>query len=747
MENTNMQYVRLFNFSEDANMLVNRAIHFSNKEKCNELNAIHLFLAILEKTEAGHDILKKLHVSFESVYAAYAELAAEGLFGELSGSLDVYNLETMTKDLFLILGTATAKTSIKRAEVTPGELLVDLLETESKQLDNFLDYIGTSRSAILDIKNQRFEIPDALVDYVVNMNAEKGKNSEIIGNTDYYVDKMIEVLSRKLEANPCLVGEAGVGKTTLARALVQRIINGNVPKEFINTNVIYINSSLLASGTRFRGDFEERMKCLIDWASKSDVILFLDELHTFVDLGANGNSSSDTAGNMIKKVLSDGDIKIIGATTTKEYHKFIEKDSAFDRRLQVIDVKEPSVETTIKMVEATKSNYESFHNVKIPSDCVKVAVELSGRYIKNKAFPAKAYKVIDQAATVAKLSGRTETSEDDILQTISSITGINVNKITKSEAKQLLNLEGIIGERLIGQENAVKTVSKAIRRAKAGVREEGKPLASFLFVGPTGVGKTELCKVLSDEVALGDTKLIKVDMSEFSEKYSTSKLIGTAPGYVGYGEGGQLTEKVKHNPYSLVLFDEIEKAHPDVFNAFLQLLDEGRMTDGEGNTVDFTNCIIVMTSNAGYGAEKLGKSKLGFNADSYDTDDSEKIALEALKDTFKPEFLNRLDNIVIFEKLEKEQCKDIVKLMLDKLSERVYKNNGITLKFGKSVVDYITDCGFSTEYGARNIRREIQNKLEDVISDAILSETLKNGDTATVSVRNSKVKITVKGDK
>ena len=446
---------------------------------------------------------------------------------------------------------------------------------------------------------------------------------------------------------------------------------------------------------------------------------------------------------MIKKALSDGDIRIIGATTDKEYHKFIEKDSAFDRRLQVINVKEPSIEDAISMIKGSISNYSKFHNVDITEKCIESAVKLSDRYIKDKALPAKAYKVLDQAATIVKLDGRKVTTPDDILHTVSNITGINVNRLDKSEAKQLLKLEDTIGKKLIGQKNAVRTVCKAIRRSKAGVREEGKPLASFLFVGPTGVGKTELCKVLSDEVAIGDNSFIKVDMSEFSEKYSTSKMIGTAPGYVGYGEGGQLTEKVKHNPYSLILFDEIEKAHPDTFNMFLQLLDEGRMTDGEGNTVDFTNCIIVMTSNAGYGAEKLNRGNIGFASDnSQNAEDTEKIAMEALKETFKPEFLNRLDNIVVFDKLNTKQCKDIVKLMLNKLSKRIYDNNEITVRFADSIVNSIAEKGFSDEYGARNLRREIQNTIEDILADEILSGALASGDTATVSMRNNKIHIT-----
>ena len=741
MRKKDMQYIKIMNFDKEANAIINRAIQFSESESCGEINTVHLFLALVEKTEMGKDILEQMNTTFDSLYESYKDIAKTGDYYNNNGRVDIYNLDNMTQELFIILTAATSRMAMRNRNVTAKSLFEQLLSVESETLDDFLERFDTSVEQILNSRSKKFVIPEQLNNFVVDMNSEDSKNKEQISNVNQYVDTMIEVLSRKLEANPCLVGEAGIGKTTIARAFVQRILSGNVPNEFKDTHVAYINSALLTSGTRYRGDFEERMQYLIDWASKSNVILFLDEIHTFINLGSN-NDSAETAGNMIKKALSDGDIKIIGATTTKEYHKFIEKDPAFNRRLQVIDIKEPSVENAIEMISSTISNYETFHNVSIPKECIKLAVELSDRYIKDKALPAKAYKILDQAGTVVKLSGRDTVTDNDVLSTVSKITGMNVNKLNKSEAKQLLSLEDTINKNLIGQENAVKTVCKAIRRSKAGVREENKPLASFLFVGPTGVGKTELCKVLSKEVAMGDTSFIKVDMSEFSEKHSTSKMIGTAPGYVGYGEGGQLTEKVKHNPYSLILFDEIEKANPEVFNIFLQLLDEGKMTDGEGNTVDFTNCIIVMTSNAGYGAEKIGKGRLGFGATDSNIDNPEKIAMEALKESFKPEFLNRLDNIVVFDKLNEEQCSNITTLMLRRLAERIYKNNGISITFRKPLVNHIVSAGFSSEYGARNLRREIQDTVEDLLADSILSEELVKGDKAVVTWKNNKVFIT-----
>ena len=396
----------------------------------------------------------------------------------------------------------------------------------------------------------------------------------------------------------------------------------------------------------------------------------------------------------------------------------------------------------------SKKDYEVFHKVKINNEAIDSAVQLSVRYIKNKFLPDKAYTILDQTAARAKLKNKKAINQEDIAITISKITGVNINKLTNNESKQLMKLEDTIHKDLIGQDNAVSAVCKAIRRSKAGVREPNKPLASFLFVGPTGVGKTELCKVLSKELSFGNMPLIKIDMSEFSEKYSTSKMIGSAPGYVGYGDGGQLTEKIKNNPYSLLLFDEIEKAHPDVFNVLLQVLDEGRLTDGEGETADLTNCIIVMTSNAGYGTDGMQKGTLGFGT-SVEKDDQrkrERIALEALESTFKPEFLNRIDSIVIFDKLSEEQCYQIAKLTLDKLSKRMLQK-GIKVKFSESIVKQISKHGYSAKYGARNIKREVQYTVEDILSDYIISGKLKSGNTASLYWKNNKVSVDIKGDK
>lgn len=726
------QYIRVLNFNEEANSVINKAIQFSDAENYSEVNLNHIFLALIENSKLGSRIMECLDISFDKIYEAYKSLKHPDKMNA-DKKINLYDLDNLSKDAFILLGRCTHNSIIYNEAVSVDDMFAEFIESGSSEVDILFDKINVTYELLYNIQHSEVMIPERLQDFLVDMNEDVALMNECITGVDEYTDELCNILCRKLKANPCLIGEAGVGKTTIVRALVQRILEGRVPDMLLNVHIIYINSAMLTAGTRFRGDLEERMKAIVDWATQTNVILFLDEIHTFTNIGKSSGES--TPGNMIKQALADGTLAIIGATTTKEYHKYVETDSAFDRRLQIVEVKEPSVEDAITLVSGSIKNYEEYHSVEIPNEVTKTAVELSDRYIKNKCLPDKAFTIIDQAATNTSLANRSIVTEDDVLKVVSKISGVDITKLTESESTKLINLENTLSKNIIGQKNAINTVSKAIRRSKAGVREENKPIASLLFVGPTGVGKTELCKVLSKEVAIGNVSFIKVDMSEYSEKYSISKMIGTAPGYIGYGEGGQLTEKVKHNPYSLVLFDEIEKAHPDVFNTFLQLMDEGRLTDGEGNTIDFTNCIVVMTSNAGYGADQFGKTAIGFSSDESksvnDAKEREKVAKKALETTFKPEFLNRLDNIVIFDKLTEDECKDITKLMLNKLAERLSKKE-ISIKFDKTVVDNITNNGFSEKYGARNLRREIQDDLEDLLANEILTGHLSKGAKATV---------------
>lgn len=739
-------FLRMINFTDNANKGLNKAISVAETENCGEINEVHIFVSMLDKCDIGKKIIEHLDTTYDMVYSSYLTIAHNGAYGKVSedirDSLD-YPLCLFSQSLTDTFSDIIQDSIVNCTSITPDVIMDKIIIDNSDALVEFLDYIGLDIDEVLTLRGGLVNIPGDLAQFVTDLNVKFEYSSDTITPMTEYTNEMIEILSRKLKSNPCLIGHPGVGKTTVVNSLVQRILSQDVPDSLKNTHVIYINSALLTAGTKYRGEFEQRMQLLLDWASEEDVILFLDELHTFIDLG-KGNDGASTAGNMIKKHLSDGTIKIIGTTTYKDYHKFIETDSAFNRRIEVVDIKEPSEEKAIHIIKNSIDSYVQFHNVLISDEIIETSVKLSSRYMKDKYLPDKAFTIIDQAAAKVKLAHKKEVTEKDVLGVVSKATGVKVTKLNKNEAKQLINLEQSVGKKLIGQESAVKIVCKAIRRAKAGVRESNKPLGSFLFVGPTGVGKTELCKVLTQELELPKDAFIRVDMSEFGEKHTVSKMIGSPPGYVGYGEGGQLTEKVKHNPYSLVLFDEIEKAHPDVFNTFLQLLDEGRLTDGHGDTVDFTNCIIVMTSNAGYGADGLNKTGIGFGTSGIIKSDNEKekIAMKALESTFRPEFLNRLDNVVIFDKLDKEQCKKITKLLLSKLSDRLKEQN-IEIKFNSSIIDRITANGYSDKYGARNLRREIQDTVEDIISDAILSEELKPGMKASVSWVKDKVKIKI----
>lgn len=723
-------YIRLAGISEEANQVINEAIELSGDSKCENVSCVHLFLAILKMTGRGKSILNNYNTSYDEVFDKFNELVKKKVYGYFDSTGIEIQPEHFSQAMLNIIMQGSVSIIFGHA-INVDDMLKFMLENQPKEFIDFLDYVGMSVDGINSVKETVFTIPEFLQEFVQDVSESDEVKKYTYVDNHGYSDEMIKILGRKKKANPCLVGDAGVGKTSAVYALVQRMMRGQVPDYLKKTKVVYVNGTMLISGTRFRGDFEERLKGLMEWASETDCIIFLDEMHTFLN-----SDNTSTAGNMIKKYLSDGSIKVIGATTVKEYHKYIEKDTAFDRRMQRIDFKEPSKEETINMINQSLCDYEEFHGVDVPDELIETTVNLADKYMKGKFFPDKAFTILDQACVETKVAGKKKVSEKCVYEVVSKIAGVNTAKMKGDAKKNLLSLEDILGKRVIGQAEAVKVVSKAIRRSRAEVNNKNKPLASFIFVGPTGVGKTELCRVLSEEVAIGDAPLIKIDMSEYAERYDISKMIGSAPGFVGYGEGGQLTEKVKHNPYSIVLFDEIEKAHPDVFNIFLQILDEGKLTDGEGVMVDFTNCIIVMTSNAGYGADGMSKKKLGFNSESkpLTSKEKEKIAKEALEATFRPELLNRLDNIVIFESLDKETCKSITRLSMDKLADRLKANRNIQMSYTDGVVDYITENGYSGKYGARNINREIQDSIEDKLADLILSDYLIDGCSCTVDM-------------
>ena len=617
-------------------------------------------------------------------------------------------------------------------------------------------------------------------------NARNGKIDPVIGR-ETEIERIIQILCRRTKNNPCLIGEPGVGKTAIIEGLAQRIVNKNVPEILQNKRLFTLDLTGMVAGTKYRGDFEERIKSVIEEVVKSnDIILFIDEVHTII--GAGSAEGSIDAANILKPSLARGEFQLIGATTINEYRKNIEKDSALERRFQPVTVSEPSEEDAILILKGLKDKYEAHHKVEITDSALESAVKLSSRYISDRFLPDKAIDLIDEAGSRVRLANceipadlkelekqieNIESEKDeaissqefekaaslrdkltavknkyeaekekwqnenshsngkvtaeDIAQIVSSWTGVPVVQLTREESERLLNLEQELHGRIIGQNEAVTAVAKAIRRGRVGLKDPKRPIGSFIFLGPTGVGKTELCKALAVSMFGDENMMIRLDMSEYMEKHTVSRLVGSPPGYVGFEEGGQLTEKVRRNPYSVVLFDEIEKAHPDVFNMLLQILEDGILTDSQGRKVDFKNTVIIMTSNVGARLITEKKVSFGFTENDDSNRDVKELVLGELKNTFRPEFINRVDDIIVFSKLSKAEIEEIAEKMLENLSYRV-KNIGIELEFHPSVKTALAEKGFDAVYGARPLRREIQNKIEDAFSEKILAGEFKDGD-------------------
>ncbi len=634
--------------------------------------------------------------------------------------------------------------------------------------------------------------------------AKENKFDPVIGR-DKEIERVIQILSRRTKNNPCLIGEPGVGKTAVVEGLAQKIEAGDVPELLIGKRLVTVDLSSMVAGAKYRGEFEERLKKAIDEVVEAgNVILFIDEMHTIV--GAGSAEGAIDASNILKPMLARGELQLIGATTISEYRKYIEKDAALERRFQPIVVGEPTIDETIKILRGLRDKYEAHHNVKISDEAIEAAGKLSARYITDRFLPDKAIDLIDEAASKKKLSSLTapkdlkelenklksvqiskqeavnaqeyekaaslrdeeaelqETikkeseqwrgecadtknlvvSGEDIANVISDWTNIPVSKLNEAESEKLKNLESLLHQRVIGQEEAVEAVARAIRRGRAGLKDPKRPIGSFLFLGPTGVGKTELSKALAESMFGSEDAMVRVDMSEYMEKHSVSKFIGSPPGYVGYDEGGQLTEKIRKNPYSVLLFDEIEKAHPDVFNIMLQILEDGILTDAQGVKVDFRNTIIIMTSNLGAKNILNTTTKLGFsntnNEEENEDKEYEKIrnsVMDVVKGTFKPEFLNRIDDIIVFHRLNEEDINKIAELMLDGLKKRV-KANEIDLEFTKETISAIGKEGFDFVYGARPLRRAIQSKIEDMLSEEIIDGNVKAGDRIIIDFKDDK---------
>ena len=624
--------------------------------------------------------------------------------------------------------------------------------------------------------------------------AKNGEIDPVIGR-EKEIQRVIQILSRRTKNNPVLIGEPGVGKTAVAEGLALEIAKGNVPEILKDKRVVSLDLTGMVAGAKYRGDFEERIKAAIDEVKKSkNTILFIDELHTIVGAGA-AEGSADAA-NILKPSLARGDFQVIGATTLNEYRKYIEKDAALERRFQPVKVGEPTPEQAVQILKGLRDSYEAHHKVKITDEAINAAVTLSSRYIADRYLPDKAIDLIDEGASKVRLASLTspdnvkeledeiadyekekasaineqdferaarlrdeqkelqtklddakkkwqeqqkgnsgEVTAEDIAKIVSEWTGIPVVQLTKEESERLLNMENVLHERVIGQSEAVTAIAKAIRRGRVGLKDPKRPVGSFIFLGPTGVGKTELCKALAEAMFGDENAMLRLDMSEYMEKHTVSKLIGSPPGYVGFEEGGQLTEKVRRKPYSVVLFDEIEKAHPDVFNMLLQILEDGRLTDSQGRTVDFKNTVIIMTSNVGARLITEKQNSLGFNSENENAEESEKkdikeLVTGELRKVFRPEFLNRVDDIIVFNKLNKDEIKQIAVKMLKTLENRLDKMN-IKISFTDNAISEIADKGFDENYGARPLRRAIQNEIEDPLSEQMLEGKVKDGAVVT----------------
>lgn len=689
-------------------------------------------------------------------------------------------------------GSCSATLLLSRAGVSMQDIVNDV----SKAL------MGGTANAGTDNKDGGKENESMLSQFGRDLTklAKDGKIDPVIGRQKE-IERVIQILSRRTKNNPCLIGEPGVGKTAIAEGLALKIVSGEVPELLKDKKIYSLDLTGMVAGTKYRGDFEERIKKVIDEVKNAkDVILFIDEVHTLI--GAGSAEGAADAANILKPSLARGELQIIGATTIEEYRKHIEKDAALERRFQPVMVDEPSQEEAIEILKGIKDKYEAHHKVKITDEAIESAVKLSTRYIGDRYLPDKAIDLIDEAASRVRLRSYTapsdlkeledkkksveaeklsavnaqeferaaalrdeerkldkeikdkkenwhdmagkshdEVTPADIANIVSSWTGVPVTQLSTEESDRLLHMEDELHRRIVGQDEAVEAVSRAIRRGRVGLKDPKKPIGSFIFLGPTGVGKTELCKALAAAMFGDENAMIRLDMSEYMEKHTVSRLIGSPPGYVGYDEGGQLTEKVRRKPYSVVLFDEIEKAHPDVFNMLLQILDDGVLTDGQGRRVDFKNCIIIMTSNVGAKLISQKQKAFGFAAGAKELEQNEKEIKDAvmgeLRNTFRPEFLNRVDDIIVFQRLTKENIKEIASRLLAVLQKRV-EDMGIEVTFSDEAVSKIADAGFDDVYGARPLKRAIQSRIEDALSEEMLKGNVKKGGKYICNVKDDK---------
>ncbi|HIF1234801.1 TPA: ATP-dependent Clp protease ATP-binding subunit [Enterococcus faecium] len=819
-------------FTERAQAVLEIAQEEAKRLKHQSVSSEHVLLAlVVEQNGIAGKVLREMDLNETEIYEEIEHLIGYG--GIRSYPKGVFlPYSPRMKQVFALASSEVKKTGSQK--VGTEHILMSLLKDESIMATRIMINLGISLSKARQVLKQKMGLAgdsagkgmnrrrnvnvqdkrqtpqgtptlDSLARDLTKL-AKENKLDPVVGRSRE-VKRLIQILSRRTKNNPVLVGEPGVGKTAIAEGLAQKIILGEVPEDMQEKRLMMLDMGSLVAGTKYRGEFEDRMKKVIDEIyNDGQVILFIDELHTLI--GAGGAEGAIDASNILKPALARGELQTIGATTLDEYQKYIEKDSALERRFARIQVDEPTPEEAEVILQGLRTRYEEHHGVEITDEAVRAAVNLSVRYITSRQLPDKAIDLIDESAakvrldqtdhltksTVIKLEidelvqekeaaiqkqdfenaaqlrrqekalrkklqkvsaieakqeqGYSDrVTEEDVATVVSEWTGVPLQQLEKKESERLLELEGLLHERVVGQDEAVKAVSRAIRRARSGLKDPDRPIGSFMFLGPTGVGKTELAKALSEVMFGSEDALIRVDMSEFMEKYSTSRLIGSSPGYVGYDEGGQLTEKIRQKPYSVILLDEVEKAHPDVFNLLLQVLDDGHLTDSKGRKVDFRNTIMIMTSNIG--ATQIREEKnVGFNVQDVTKDHKamQKRILEELKKAFRPEFLNRIDETVVFHSLSKDEIHTIVQIMSKAIIKRL-KEQDIQVKITPSAIDVIGKAGFDPEYGARPIRRALQKEIEDRLSEALLGGEIRLGDHVTVGASKGKITLNVRGPK
>lgn len=801
---------RFNSFTQKANDVLNLAIKAAENFGHAYIGSEHILIGVLkENTSYGAELLTEKGVTLDKIEELIKENTGVGNPTALSP-----NDFTPTAKRVLEVSFQLAR-SMRNSFVGTEHLLLALLRESDSGAVKLLNACGVEAESFTEELVNDLARPNA--EFRGSKSGKKGKSNTptldefgtdltekaanggidpVIGR-EKEIERVIQILSRRTKNNPCLIGEPGVGKTAIAEGLALKIVKDEVPELLSGKKIVALDLTSMVAGTKYRGDFEERIKKAMDEVKNAkNVILFIDEVHTLI--GAGAAEGAVDAANILKPALARGEIQVIGATTIDEYRKNIEKDAALERRFQSVMVGEPTEEETVEILKGLRDKYEAHHKVKISDEAIETAVKMSSRYIADRFLPDKAIDLIDEAASRVRLKAFTappnlksmeqeikrleqekasavksqdfeaaakirdkekelqtlldeekekwknlsgkeikEVSTEDIANVVSSWSGIPVTQLTKEESERLLNMEKILHERIVGQDKAVSAVAKAIRRGRVGIKNPNRPLGSFIFLGPTGVGKTELCKSLAEAMFGSEDAIIKLDMSEYMEKHTVSKLIGSPPGYVGFEEGGQLTEKIRRKPYSVVLFDEIEKAHPDVFNMLLQILEDGVLTDSKGRKVSFKNAIIIMTSNVGASKITNNQSALGFGDNTDENLNIEELVMEDLKKTFKPEFLNRIDEIIVFNRLEKDDIKEIEKRMLKTLTKRLAEMD-IKLSFTDEAISAIADAGFDNVYGARPLRRAIQQKIEDPLSELMLEKEVASGGSYVADFKDGK---------